>query len=256
MLNVNIFGTDLAINKDQLISWIIIAFVVYLFCFTRRNPEAGFLEYVRVFGSFFTLCVVSIFLVTGYFIAIAVVKSGQYAGLVVPVGWLFICFVIIKGILAQDFGITIGLNLTGSRFSVDWSKMGPALIEGGLAIAFTFGTFSIFSIVPDTANQPYGPFPLVIAGLIFLFVTVILYILTYKTITGQMKYIRTGSGSFTSLSNEETLPEDANEEEVDNATKKDINARKIFFILWSIFALLFISVFVYCILVDKGIIKM
>lgn len=246
MINIDIFGINLSINPVLLIIGLVIGLCIYMYCFAKRNPGAELIRYFQVLMNFITLCIVTIFLIVACCI-IAVLDNKQYMGLVIPIVWFLISYSIIKKIIAQDFQINIG-----NVISIDWNKWGPIGIQVIFCLAFSFATFCIFAVIPDMANQPYGPVPVIIAAIIFLLITIILCILTYKTITGKVNLERRKQPSYFTLFNKTlSLSDDANEEEI----KEDKKSTRIFLIIWGTFAFLFVAMFVYIFLVDKGVIR-
>lgn len=251
MLKVDILGLVVSINTTYVTIGCVMGFFIYMLCFYRRNPGAEFKQYFYASKNFLALCLVAIFLAAGYFLAVVLVKNEQYAGLIIPLGWCIICFINVKRIIAKDFGVRL---VTTSN--IDWNRWGLAGIQLGLGICSLIATIIIFSVVPDREHQSYGTFLVIIAGIIFLLVTIIIFINMYKTLTGKMHIVRmAGKYFFTSRSNAEPLELDMNNDESINTIEKGEQRNKVFFIVWSVFACLFASIFIYIYLLDKGIIR-
>lgn len=221
----------------SLIPAIILLFTVYMFFFIKRNSFAKFLEGVAYF---FYLLVIILFITVGYGITNLMVEQRQYIGLIIPLGWFYICYQGVKTLLFVTFGISIGKvidldNLIGLDSKVV-SNIVKVVSFALMSLGFLFGTIMIFFVaVPDTANQPYGIFPLIIAGLIFLLVTIILFYISYKIIANVIFHrVNSAAKSKTTI------------------VKQDVNIGKIFFRIWLLFAFLFVVLFAYLAIVGKS----
>lgn len=97
----------LEINQETLVSLIpvvILLFVVYMFFFVKRNSISRVLEGV---GYFLLLLVIITFIVVGWGIAGSLIEQKQYIGLIIPLGWFYLCYQAIKALLSVTFGISI-----------------------------------------------------------------------------------------------------------------------------------------------------
>jgi hypothetical protein len=170
MFTLVIFGKILNINLTYLAIGLAISLCIYMYFFAMANPYADFSRYFKAIKGFIALCILAAILVIGYFIGVVCVESEQYLGLIVPIGWFFICYSIFKKIVKDIFQIPIKEEI---------NKYRTPILMAIMTAFFTYGTCVIFSVVPDTAHQPYGPIPLILVGILFLMVTIVLYMLTY-----------------------------------------------------------------------------
>lgn len=188
---------------------------------------------------FLYLLVIILFLVVGYGIANLLIEQRQYIGLIIPLGWFYICYQGIKQLLFVTFGISVRKLIDFDGFIGLSPKVLSNLVKivsfALMSLGFLFSTVMIFFVaVPDTANQPYGMFPLIIAGLIFLIATVILFYVLYKIISNII-FHRVGL-----IIKNKTM-----------AVKQDANIGKTFFRIWLLFAFLFVVLFIYLTIVGK-----
>lgn len=214
---------------------IVLLFLVFMFFFIKRN-SLSLTSIIEGIKSFIFLLGITIFLVVGYVITNLLIKQRSYIGLIIPFGWFFIYYQGIKRILFATFGVSV-------KKLIDFNSLiglTPKFVDNIVKIifltlmssGFLFFTVMIFFVaVPDTANQPYGMFPLIIAGLIFLIATVILFYVFYKVIT---KIIFHRVGLVTK--NKTTI------------VKKDTEIGIIFLRVW----FLFIVMFAYLAIVGKS----
>lgn len=220
----------------SLIPAIILLFMLFMFFFIKRNSLAKVLEGVKYFVY---LLVIIIFLVVGYGIINLAIETRQYVVLILPLGWSYLCYQGIKQIIFVTFGVSI-------RKLVDFYDLvglDPRMVSNIVKIiafalmplgSLLFTVLTFFVAVPDTANQPYGMFPLIIVGLILLLVTIILFYVFYQII---IKIIFRREGLV--AKNKTTV------------IKQPVNIEKIFLMIWLLFAFLFVVLFVYLAIADK-----
>ena len=229
----------LEISHETIVSLapaVLLSFLIYLFIFIKRNSLSKILEGVAYF---LYLLVIILFLVVGYGIANLLIEQKQYIGLIIPLGWFYICYQGIKQLLFVTFGISVRKLIDFDSFiglnPKVLSNLAKIVFFALMSLGFLFSTVMIFFVaVPDTANQPYGTFPLIIAGLIFLVATVILFYVLYKIIS-EIIFHRASL-----IIKDKTM-----------VVKQGANIGKIFFRIWLLFAFLFVVLFIYLAIVGK-----
>jgi len=168
----------------------IIGSIIYMLIYSKKGQERNATGYFVAVSHCFTLTVVSIFIVVGFGLIKVCLTQPLYAGLIIPFGWFFIAYNIIKNFLNEDFGLNIHI-LNPEWKVIKLIKENTILIPISiLVVGFSFATFMIlFKALPDTANQPYGPLPVLLAGLVFLAVTIGLVFLLYSIIIQKVRFV-------------------------------------------------------------------
>lgn len=176
----------------------IIGSIIYMLIYSKKGQNKSVSGYFLALMHCFSLAVISIFIIIGNWLIKVCLTQLVYVGLIIPIGWFFIAYNLIKQILNNDFGLNIHMINPKSKF---WNKItqNKIVIPNILVfIGFAFATFMIlFKALPDTANQPYGPVPVLIAGLIFLCATIGLGVLLYLNITNKIAFVPNNENSFT-----------------------------------------------------------
>lgn len=172
----------LEFTNEQIIGYLIgvIVFTVfYLIVYSKKGVCKNIAGYIEAVKSCFVYGVVGVFLIVGTGIARQIIMQGSaYAGLIVPIGWLLIIYLVVKSRLKKDFDLDI------SVFKLDARKKNIVkniFVRCIIGVAFIFASYMIFFVaVPDTANQPYDPVPLVLAGALFGVLGIVLLISAFK----------------------------------------------------------------------------
>ena len=166
---------------QKYLTGVVIFTIFYLIIFHikgRRKNLAGYSDAVK---SCIIYAVMGVFFIVGIGLVKPLIVDKQYLGLLVPLGWLFIICLGVRACLKNDFDIDINIiKVDPVKRRLIWE----IIIYSIIAIGFAFASGMIFFVaVPDLENQPYGPIPLVIAGLIFGIVSIILIRTIYYKIT-------------------------------------------------------------------------
>lgn len=151
---------------------VIIGTIIYMIIYSRKGKNKSVLGYFGVLKSCFSLAIISIFIIFGVYLIKVCLTQQLYLGVIIPIVWFFIAYIWIKNILNRDFGLDIHI-IRNPKTLINIEKLKNILPHIFLLIGFAIGTFMIFfKALPDKENQPNGPIPLLIVGLIFLGITI------------------------------------------------------------------------------------
>lgn len=194
---------------------VIVFTAIYLLVFYKKGKNKSMIGYMNAIKSCIVYAVIGVFFVVGIGIIKLAFEQLEYMALLIPLGWLLIIYLVLKECLKNDFDLNISLfNLSQKQKDLAFN----IIVRGIIALGFAFASGMIFIVaVPDLENQPYGPIPLVIAGVLFGGVAILLAVSIYNMLFKKNK----------------------------NSKSNKFNIKSILYIFLSIFilfALLFLSV--------------
>lgn len=149
----------------QYLLGVIIFTLFYMIIYHMKGTRKNVRGYIDAIKSCFIYAVSFIFFIVGIGLVKQFIVEKMYMGLLIPLGWLVIIYLLLRQCLKTDFDIDISI------FRLDPIKkrlLFDVIIRGIIALGFALASIMIFVVaVPDVENQPYGPIPLVIAGILF-----------------------------------------------------------------------------------------
>lgn len=174
----------MTITYGQMMIFIILAILgmfIYMLIYRKRGQDNSLGGYFQALTNCFRLTIISIFIILGTFLIKVCLTQPLYVGLIVPIGWFFIAYNLIKRILNMDFGLSIHIINPELRLLNILKENLHLLIIGVILIGFIIFTFIIFFIaLPDVENQPNGPIPVLLAGIAFLSMSIGMGIYLYS----------------------------------------------------------------------------
>ena len=168
---------------EQVKAFFIISIVIsifYMIIYHLKGHKRGIAGYIQAIQHCITYGVIAIFEIVAIGLVREVIEQGVYVALIIPLGWLIIIYFVLKKCLNTDFNLNIHiLNCD----PVKQQKMKIIIILSILSLGFAITTLMTFFVaLPDVKNQPYGPVPIFIAGIIFALATILFIRILYSKI--------------------------------------------------------------------------